>query len=241
MEKKLLIVDDNTSICKILSDFLKNIEDIKICDICHNGIDATKSIQEFKPDIILLDLIMPELDGLGVLKFLNEHSFEKTKVIILSAIGQDNILKEAFLYGAQYYMIKPFNLKSLEDRIRLIMRDDEPLIKNNNFDETKIKKHIIDIGIPTNILGYRYINESLKNILGKSESWLVTDLYKSIAEKNFTSEQCVENAIRNAVSRAYKKNNDLYQKLFPKNFYDRKPSNSLFLTVLAEYLKMEIC
>ena len=248
--KKILIADDNLSLCNVLRDFFASKEYIEICNISNNGIDTINSILKLRPDIVLLDLIMPKLDGIEVLKRLNPKKGDEKlpKIIVMSAVGQDSILKEAFLYGIQYYMIKPFSLRALEERIKFILNfesqnntnvNDNDLLGKEKLYESSILKSVINVGIPTNILGYRYTIEALKIILNNPNTWLVSDLYKSIAQNYSTSEQCVENALRNAISRAYQKENSFYQNLFPKNISERKPSNSLFLTVLAEYIKIE--
>lgn len=243
-KKNLLIVDDNISLCKILSSFFESSEKIQVCGVFHNGEDALSAIKNTYPDILLLDLIMPMLDGIGVLRILNEtlDILKKPKTIVMSAVGHDRILKEAFALGIQYYMIKPFHLNVLNQRIDLILNNEQknsPSLTKTPIDESSILQFVIKIGIPTNILGYRYIIDSLSLILACSTNLMVSDVYLAVAKKNSTSEQCVENAIRNAINRAHKINCSFYQFLFPKNISERRPSNSLFLTVLAEHIKIK--
>lgn len=245
MNKNILIADDNVNICNILDDYLGKKNYLNVCGISNNGIDALNKIIKLKPDIILLDLILPRLDGIEILKILNKKNLKNyiSKIIIISAVGHENILKEAFSYGIKYYMLKPFNLCSLNSRIDSIINENKPDLGAFYTDPSKdtyILKNLIKLGIPTNILGYKYINDSLKIILSKSENWLISDIYNSISKKYLTSEACVENAIRNAIVQAYKKNNAFFEKIFPKNISKSRPSNSIFLTALAEYIKIEI-
>lgn len=249
MEKqstKLLIADDNIDICNFLFDFFKNIEDIDVCAVTNNGIDTIKEIYNLKPHIVLLDVAMPKSDGIEVLRELKK--FEEQfipQIIMMSAIGQENILKEAFSLGASYYMVKPFKLSALEERIRLIYNRDKKDARQGNLIkglEAKIVNTVMDVGIPTNVLGYKYIIDVLKVMLNSTKRFLLSSIYCTVADKNLTTVQCVESAIRNAIFQASKTNNVSYSSIFSSELLsgDKKPTNSQFLTKLSEYIKVNL-
>lgn len=105
----VLVADDNSDFTMTLSNYLEKEEQIQIVGIARDGNEAYDMAVNLKPDILLLDIIMPHLDGLGVLEKLGETNLEKRPLsIILSAVGQDKITQKAISLGAQYYIVKPF-------------------------------------------------------------------------------------------------------------------------------------
>ena len=115
----VLVADDNSDFTMTLSSYLEKEEQIQIVGIAKDGNEAYEKAIELKPDILLLDIIMPHLDGLGVLEKLGETNLEKSPlVIILSAVGQDKITQKAISLGAQYYIVKPFDINVLIKRMK---------------------------------------------------------------------------------------------------------------------------
>ena len=115
----VLIADDNKEFCNILNDYLLSQRDIVVTGIAKDGLEALKLIEEKQPDLVVLDIIMPHLDGLGVLERINSLGLEKTpRVIVLSAVGQDKITQRAITLGADYYVVKPFDMDVFTERIR---------------------------------------------------------------------------------------------------------------------------
>ena len=115
----VLIADDNKEFCSILNDYLLNQKDIVVTGIAKDGREALELIQQKQPDLVVLDIIMPHLDGLGVLEKLNGMDLDKMpRVIVLSAVGQDKITQQAITLGADYYVVKPFDMDIFTKRIR---------------------------------------------------------------------------------------------------------------------------
>ena len=113
----VLIADDNPEFAMTLASYLRKENDMDIVGMVKDGEEAYELIKELKPDVVLLDIIMPHLDGLGVLEKLNENQIDKMPIcIILSAVGQDKITQRAINLGAQYYVVKPFEIKLLIKR-----------------------------------------------------------------------------------------------------------------------------
>ena len=135
----LLIVDDNHAMCNILRDYFQMTDQVTLCDIAFNGEDALEKIRVHQPDVVLLDIIMPQLDGLSVLEKLNEDPPQKRPAIIVaSALGQEMITNRALQLGANYYLIKPYQLQNLLDRILMIAKSDD------TFKKTGSQGHILD-------------------------------------------------------------------------------------------------
>lgn len=228
----VLIADDNKEFCSILNDYLLNQRDIVVTGIAKDGIEALDLIQEKEPDLVILDIIMPHLDGLGVLEKLNNMNLKKMpRVIILSAVGQDKITQKAIKLGADYYVVKPFDMDVFIKRIRDMFNStesSEPSAnrlaqqntilsketipqqqapeKNEPQDlETEITNIIHEIGVPAHIKGYMYLREAITMVVNDMEllSAVTKELYPSIAKKYNTTASRVERAIRHAIEVAW--------------------------------------
>jgi len=115
----ILVADDNADFARNLTTYIEREEDMEVIGIAKDGLEAVEMIQNTKPDIAIIDVIMPHLDGLGVLEKINELNLEKKPLsIILSAVGQDKITARALELGAQYYIVKPFDISLLIRRIK---------------------------------------------------------------------------------------------------------------------------
>ena len=173
----VLIADDNKEFCSILNDYLLNQKDIVVTGIAKDGREALELIEERQPDLVVLDIIMPHLDGLGVLERLNSMTLEKVpRVIVLSAVGQDKITQQAITLGADYYVVKPFDMDIFTKRIREMFSTTEapevarqtpqmPIIQREAAAtsrgpvdlETEITSIIHEVGVPAHIKGYMYL------------------------------------------------------------------------------------
>lgn len=260
-ETTIMIADDNVDFAQILNKFLSSQEGIKVIGIVHNGEDAVEMIDKLNPDIALLDVIMPQLDGLGVLEKLDLlNKPRKTKFMMLSAVGQDAITQRTLALGAQYYMIKPFDLDTLIARIREI---DEGLIENVPSKETIIKsphisimkkdesieslvtKIMHEVGVPAHIKGYQYIREAI--ILAVNDIETINSitklLYPTLAKKFKTTPSRVERAIRHAIEVAWARGEmDVNNQMFGNTISATKgkPTNSEFIAMIADKLRLEM-
>lgn len=228
----VLIADDNKEFCSILNDYLLNQKDIVVTGIAKDGREALDLIVERKPDLVILDIIMPHLDGLGVLEKLNTMDLEKTpRIIILSAVGQDKITQQAITLGADYYTVKPFDMEVFTKRIREMFNSAPVTVQDNSAQssrvsyptsssyilnsepksktpvdlETEITNIIHEIGVPAHIKGYMYLREAITMVVNDMEllSAVTKELYPSIAKKYNTTASRVERAIRHAIEVAW--------------------------------------
>lgn len=124
MERKptqLLVVEDNYELCDILEGFFDITPEVHVCGIAHDGEEGLVQIKKLQPDVVLLDLIMPKLDGLSMLEKLNDIDLiRKPIVIVASANGQELMVSKAVALGASFYMAKPYNLSELLKRVCLV-------------------------------------------------------------------------------------------------------------------------
>ncbi|NLL30429.1 MAG: sporulation transcription factor Spo0A [Clostridiales bacterium] len=256
----VLIADDNKEFCSILNDYLLNQKDIIVTGVAKDGREALELIQERKPDLVILDIIMPHLDGLGVLERLNSMDIEKMpRIIVLSAVGQDKITQKAITLGADYYVVKPFDMDVFTKRIRemfngnteeavkkpstVIENTVKPQTKGEMDLESEITNIIHEIGVPAHIKGYMYLREAITMVVNDMEllSAVTKELYPSIAKKYNTTASRVERAIRHAIEVAWGRGQvDAINKLFGYTIHNEKgkPTNSEFIAIIADKLRL---
>jgi len=259
---KVGIADDNNDFCEILKEFLTEQDDIEVIWTAKDGLDTIDKISGNVPDVIILDIIMPHLDGLGVLERLAIMDLDfNPKVIILSAVGQEYITNRAINMGADYYIIKPFDFDTLTKRIYQLSGNlnnennlktkavSKNLFKSNNKSvksdlETDITNIIHEIGVPAHIKGYQYLREGIIMVVNNIEllSGITKELYPSIAKTYNTTPSRVERAIRHAIEVAWNRGKvDTIDALFGYTVQNNKgkPTNSEFIAIISDKLRLE--
>lgn len=258
---KLVIADDNNEFASILSEYLMCQNDIEVVGIAKDGLEALAYVNKYKPDVLVLDIIMPHLDGLGVLEKINAISNEEMpKIIVLSAVGQEKVTQRAISLGAEYYVIKPFQMDVFTNRIRQLFPLDGPMSESrrnslmlhknyNSFSnsstlEVQITNILHEVGIPAHIKGYAYLREGIQMVVNDVEllSVVTKKLYPSIANKYNTTASRVERAIGHAIEIASERGQaETIDKLFGymTNNGKGKPSNCEFIAIIADKLRLE--
>jgi two-component system response regulator (stage 0 sporulation protein A) len=261
---KIIIADDNREFCNILNDYLLTQKDMVVTGIAENGVEALGLIEEKKPDLVVLDIIMPILDGLGVLERLDTMDLEPMPhIIVLSAVGQDKITQRAMSLGADYYVVKPFDMEVLIRRIRqlsnkTINSDDVKRIPNVDKTEIRINTNqsvevdLIDqitnimheIGIPAHVKGYTFVREAISMVVNDVEllSAVTKELYPLLGEKFNTTGSRVERAIRHSIEVAWNRGQiETINKIFGYSSRNGKgsPTNSEFIAMVADKLRLE--
>ena len=269
MKEKItvLIADDNEEFSKILVIYIINKGDMEIIGMTKDGLEALDAIREKTPDVAILDVIMPHLDGLGVLEKLNNSSIYRKKpiCIMLSAVGQDKITAKSLELGAEYYMVKPFDIELLIQRIREIknfvpsatnnfikreMTIKEPYVNVNNTKsedqlEAMVTNVIHGVGVPAHIKGYQYLREAIIIVVNDIDTinQITKTLYPQIAHKFGTTPSRVERAIRHAIEVAWGRGEvKLMENIFgyTVSAAKGKPTNSEFIAMIADKLRLEI-
>lgn len=269
MDSKItvLIADDNHDFALTLLGYLKEEQDIEVVGVAKDGKEAVELISITKPDIAILDVIMPHLDGLGVLEKINESEMEKKPIcIMLSAVGQEKITQKAISLGAQYYIIKPFEISVLIKRIREI-KAFQPISSKVSFMSKEIrapyieiqqnKKKTVDnlealvtniiheVGVPAHIKGYQYLREAIMMVVNDIDviNQITKQLYPEIANKYHTTPSRVERAIRHAIEVAWARGQiDTVENIFGYTVSSSKgkPTNSEFIAMIADKLRLEL-
>ncbi|WP_217586661.1 sporulation transcription factor Spo0A [Lentibacillus saliphilus] len=253
MEKiKVCLVDDNRELIQMMEEYFASQEDIEIVAVAYNGRECLDIIKKVEPDVLVLDIIMPHVDGLAVMDSLRGMDLKKSpSVIMLTAFGQEEVMKKAVDLGASYFILKPFDLDHLGDQIRQVSGYKSPLSsgkllkKDKKLDlESSITAIIHEIGVPAHIKGYMYLREAITMVYNDIEllGSITKVLYPDIAKKYDTTASRVERAIRHAIEVAWSRGNiDSISKLFgyTVSISKAKPTNSEFIAMVADRLRLE--
>lgn len=254
------IADDNREFCDIMTEYFREKDDIDLVFVSHDGLKTVENIKKYQPEILILDMIMPHLDGLGVLETINNIELEKYPgTIVLSAVGQEQITQKAISLGAEYYIVKPFNLDVLMKRIHQLsgsndkegnkMKYARAVLKDRNEEDSKqleieITNIIHEIGVPAHIKGYHYLRDAIIMVVEDIEllGAVTKELYPAIAQSNKTTPSRVERAIRHAIEVAWNRGrmetiNNLFG--YTVQMDKGKPTNSEFIAIIADKLRIE--
>ncbi len=256
---QVAIADDNERILQLLDNIISRDDEFELIGKANNGEEAYSLIKEKQPDIMLLDIIMPKLDGLSVMEKVgkDESLRKKPEFIVITAIGQERITEDAFQLGASYYIMKPFDSDMVLNRMKHIGKgkrggaegrkivpyeSKEQYIERNL--ETDVTNLIHEIGVPAHIKGYNYLRDAI--ILAVSDMDMLNSitklLYPTIAKMHQTTPSRVERAIRHAIEVAWNRGKmDTIDSLFGYtiNTGKGKPTNSEFVALIADKIRLE--
>ncbi len=262
MEGKLSVVvaDDNERIVSLLSDLLKTDEEIDIVGTAANGQEAYEMIRREKPDVVLLDIIMPKLDGLSVMEKINkDNTLDKHPAfVVMSAVGQETITEDAFNLGANYFIMKPFDHESLMGRMKQL-KTPRHIVVNHGIASSSITKmpemterdlevvvteFIHEVGVPAHIKGYQYLRDAIIMTVNDSEMLgaITKILYPEIAKKHKTTSSRVERAIRHAIEVAWSRGRlETIEEMFGYtiNSGKGKPTNSEFIALISDKIRLQ--
>lgn len=258
MEKlNIAVADDNERILDLLTTIIKSDKQLELVGQADNGRDMYDIIRDKKPDVVLLDIIMPKMDGLTMMEKVSRDETLKQKpaFIVISAVGQDRITEDAFSLGAAYYIMKPFDNEVVLNRIKSV--------RNGNIPRRDVKSHqdymgrteernleldvtsiIHEIGVPAHIKGYQYLRDAIMFSVDDVEmlNSITKILYPTIAKKHQTTASRVERAIRHAIEVAWSRGKmDTIDSLFgyTVNNGKGKPTNSEFIALIADKIRLE--
>ena len=268
MEKlSVAIVDDNPLILNTLDEMINGEEGLSVIGKADNGEDAVDMIEDTTPDIVLLDLIMPKMDGISVVeKVKSRKSMPKNPAFIfLSAVGGEQMTEEAFQAGANYYLMKPFDKEILMNKIKHVGRlpvkplagrvmksqtgaAEEARISKAEYMkehlETDITKMLHELGIPAHIKGYQYLRDAIALSVEDQEMMgsVTKILYPAIAKRNQTTASRVERAIRHAIEVAWGRGKlETSDEVlgYTVRPAQGKPTNSEFIALIADKILLE--
>lgn len=265
----VVIVDDNPMILNTLDEVISSEAGLSVIGRADNGKDAIDMIKDTQPDVVLLDLVMPQMDGITVVENIKKKTsmLKNPAFIILSAVGGEQMTEEAFQAGANYFLMKPFDKDILVNKIRRIGKrpvrpvpgkvleaplkaatPEEAAMNREEYMkehlETDITKMLHELGIPAHIKGYQYLRDAISMVVRDREMMeaVTKILYPEIAKKNYTSSSRVERAIRHAIEVAWGRGSlEVIDELFGYTISTGKgkPTNSESIALIADKICLD--
>lgn len=249
---EIVVLDNNSEFVDELKSVFGSMPEYEICGVSGNGNVGITLINECKPDVVVLNLVLSGTDGFGVMDYIGNNNLN-CKVIVISNFPDEKIVNSAIAHGAKYYFVKPVNVRNIVDRI--IDLTSEPVTESQpapivhekrsvfSLDE-KISNIFITIGIPPHIKGYQYLREGIKEVIEEPQliNHVTKQLYPNIANKFGTSASKVERAIRHAIEVAWNRGRfEAIAATFGARVYigTEKPTNSEFIALVADKLIIE--
>lgn len=250
MKKKIMVVDDNKSMVEMLKEYFSTNNNIEITEVAYDGEEAWEKISSKHEEIdaVLLDLIMPKKDGLYVLDQIKQSKLN-VNVIVVTSYNEQETIRNISEYGVKYFVLKPFDLKELEKRIKDVTsnkkRDNRIINVSNNNIQISITKILHELGIPSHIKGYQYIRDAIGMVYDNPSliGGITKELYPEISMKYETSVTRVERAIRHAIEVSWNRADwDLMEEIFGHSVdIDKaKPTNSEFIVTIADKLRLDM-
>lgn len=261
MNKKIsvLIADDNKELTTELSEFIKSEADMTLAAVAHDGEEAYALILETHPDVVILDLVMPKLDGIGVLKKLQNSPIPKRPKIIAYSISSVAINMAASVNpGVDYCLLKPQSCKRVCEIIRDIAsaakgyvlptagKITQPVSKDEEVDlETVVTDFIHELGVPAHIKGYQYIRSAIMMVVENMDllNFITKQLYPEIAKAYNTTASRVERAIRHSIEVAWSRGKpEIMNEIFGYTIHTGKgkPTNSEFIAMVADRIRLTL-
>lgn len=258
------IAEDNPKTMEVLNEMLEKEDGIKIVGKAQTGEEALEMIKTAKPDIVLMDIIMPGMDGISVMERVrnSEEIEKKPAFIVISAAGSENVTEDAFRVGANYFIMKPFKPEVVMDKIHRIAgfglkthpmgltaaRRIKPYESQSEYMEQNLENDVTqmlhEIGVPAHIKGYQYLRDAIAESVTDQEmlTSVTKVLYPNIAKKHQTTSSRVERAIRHAIEVAWSRGKmDTINSIFGYTVSNGKgkPTNSEFIALLSDKIRLD--
>lgn len=247
ISKKILIANENADETQRIYEKLTSEENLYEIYKANNGVDAVNLLKTNDMDLLIIDLVLPGIDGFEVIEQAKEINND-VKIVVISALASEVFIKKATSLGASYFMLKPVSIEVLNKRINDIFNQEEIEPHKTSIDkdiEEKITNIFITVGIPAHIKGYQFLREAIKLSMENPDiiNSITKKLYPSIAEKFETSASKVERAIRHAIEVAWNRGKiENINSVFGLTVYsnNEKPTNGEFIALVADKMLLEI-
>jgi len=253
---RVLLTDDDASFIDLLKNTLENASGFSVIGIARDGAEAVQMTEKLHPDLVLMDIVMPKMDGISALCEIKRMPLPvRPAVVMISAAMQDTTMRMCSAAGAEFCMLKPVEASTLAERLRAVCTPAVPVhtAKPETPDpealrrtiERSVTDTIHSVGIPANIKGYQYLRDAI--IMSIDDAQLIgaitKQLYPRVAGRHNTSPSRVERAIRHAIEVACMRGNDeVLYRLFGYTVSNNKgkPTNSEFIALIADKLRLDL-
>ena len=238
----VMLADSSEDFLDTMSSYINIQEDLSVVAAAIDGQRAVSLVKALRPQVLVTDILLRRLDGIGMLKELKSCG-EMPNTIVLSAFLNDSIAKEISSLGVCYCFSKPCRAEDLVDRIRECAGDGdgEPDEQRDCGYETEIAEALINFGVMPHLQGYRYLREAIRRTIENSDalSGVTKVLYPELAKTYNTTPKCVERSMRSALEAAWvhgdaARRNGYFGEM--TTLLNRRPTNSAFISMITEFI-----
>lgn len=240
--RKVIVADANDSYRAMLREAIEQSGEFTVVADVNDGKSALQQVRDLSPDLLVLDVVLPELDGFGVLEQIRKEELP-VRTMMVSSFFTEQVVAEALEKGAAFFMPKPFENNALLERMRLICRPVQPVSHTKSL-KNMVTDIIHEIGVPAHIKGYQYLREAILIAVEDMDviNAVTKVLYPEVARRFSTTPSRVERAIRHAIEVAWDRGDlETLQKFFGYTVSNTKgkPTNSEFIAMIADRLVLE--
>ena len=239
---KVVLADANENFRTMLQQTIENTGEFDVVGSAGDGAEAWKMIERERPQLVITDVILPELDGFALLDRMAKLP-ARPKTILVSAFYREQMVMQAMEQGAAYFMAKPCEAGSLLERMRQAVRNGETEEESPVALERLVTSIIHEVGVPAHIKGYQYLRTAILMTIEDSDviNSVTKILYPSVAKQYSTTSSRVERAIRHAIEVAWDRGDvDILNSYFGFTIQNNrgKPTNSEFIAMIADNLRL---
>ena len=244
IRRTVLLADANEEFRTLVRKIIDETEEFSVVGSVGDGTEALRLAREEAPDLILMDVVLPGLDGFSVLKQLREQEGDAPKVILVSAFCSDRVVSEAVELGASYFLTKPVEQNALLDRMRALFSRGAPVEEHPAELKNLVTSVIHEIGVPAHIKGYQYLREAIMIAVDDMDviNAVTKVLYPEVARRFSTTPSRVERAIRHAIEVAWDRGDvDTLNSYFGYTIHNLrgKPTNSEFIAMISDKIRLD--
>ena len=239
---KILLTDSSDEGRNLLQNALERSGRFEVIGSTGDGTEVVELVRTLKPDLLVLDLILPGLDGLSILRRLDEN--DRPVVLAMSNFVRREMVAEAGNLGAAMFVSKPYNEEAMiEHLLRLAEKRSEQF--HSPGLEEMVTAIIHEVGVPAHIKGYQYVREAIMITVENMDviNSVTKILYPEVAKRYHTTPSRVERAIRHAIEVAWDRGDiETLQRFFGYTVSNikGKPTNSEFIALIADRLHLQL-
>lgn len=248
---KVVVADSDIVAAKSLSNFFEKKVNVIVEEETDNGVELLGTVEIKRPDVVIMDLPLVDLDGIGVIKHIRKDAdcYGCPLIIVHTSLFTQRVVEAAIAAGADYVILKPQDFEDIYNTITDILAIDDgetelPSTSNEEFDlEVIVTNYIQSIGIPANVKGYRYLRSAVIRAIEDTSciDMITKVLYPSVAKEYGSTPSRVERAIRHSIDKAWDRRHHPsgINSIFGRTLHE-KPSNSEFIATLSEKIRLEL-
>ena len=243
---RILLADDDTEFCARMSAVLDSADDFELVGIAENGEKALSAVNELRPDVLIIELMLPVMDGMSVLSRLHEQDGPHPAVMVFSAFASPQIGAECAALGVDLFLRKPMEPQAVCERLRLWRTGQLRAVKAEESMalELRVTEVIHQVGVPAHIKGYQFLRDAILMTMENQDyiNSVTKRLYPEIAKRNGTTASRVERAIRHAIEVAWDRGDvDTLNSYFGYTIHNLrgKPTNSEFIAMIADKMRLD--